>query len=145
MDGRGWRFFLSLMNWLHPSVARFPTIVIKHLIAWTLLGINNRHYDARTRLSGDNGDGVVADGNQRSWNTTHDRCLLLLMLRHACSYTLADQGADTQLIQERLSRPPQYPAHGALHRCQSGPLRAVIAIKTHVVFCKTFSYLSNIK
>lgn len=39
------------------------------------------------------------------------------MLRHACGYALADQGADTP-AHSRLSRPPQHPEHRALHRLQ---------------------------
>lgn len=34
---------------------------------------------------------------------------------------MADQGADTRLIQDYLDhRPPERPTHHALHRCQSG-------------------------
>ena len=43
---------------------------------------------------------AVAKGG---WNAVCDRCLLLLMLRHACGYALADQSADTWLIQDYLS------------------------------------------
>jgi len=54
-----------------------------------------------------------------------DRCLVLLMYRHglrlseACSLKLeqvdiADQGADTRLIDSRLSRPPEHSTHRPL-------------------------------
>ena len=36
------------------------------------------------------------------------------MLRHACGHTLANEGARHQ-SPAGLSRPPQHPAHGALH------------------------------
>ena len=41
------------------------------------------------------------------------------MLRHACGYALADQGADTRLIQDYLGA-SEHSAHGALYREQSG-------------------------
>ncbi len=43
-----------------------------------------------------------------------------------------------------LSRPPQHPTYRALHRRQSGSLRAVVAIKTHVVFYMSLRYIFNI-
>lgn len=42
------------------------------------------------------------------------------MLRHACDFALADQGADTRLIQDYLGS--QHPTHRPLYRHQSGPI-----------------------
>lgn len=40
------------------------------------------------------------------------------MVRHACGFALADQGADTRLI--RLFRTPEYATHRPVHRHQPG-------------------------
>jgi type 1 fimbriae regulatory protein FimB len=49
------------------------------------------------------------------------------MLRHACGYALADQGAGTD---SGLSGPSQHSTHSPLHREQSGPVREVVAMTT---------------
>ena len=49
------------------------------------------------------------------------------MLRHACGYALADQGADTRLIQG-LPRTPQHPAHRPVYGQQSGAIPAALAV-----------------
>lgn len=64
---------------------------------------------------------------ESSRTEARDRCLVLLMYRHgllvseACSLKLeqvdiADQGADTRLIDSRLSRPTEHSTHRSLHR-----------------------------
>ena len=37
------------------------------------------------------------------------------MLRHACGFVLADQGADTLLIQDYLSRTPEHSANTVIY------------------------------
>jgi type 1 fimbriae regulatory protein FimB len=44
----------------------------------------------------------LTEATKSSRNAARDRCFLLLMFRHACGFALADQGADTRLIQDYL-------------------------------------------
>jgi integrase len=46
------------------------------------------------------------------------------MLRHACGFALANKGHDTRA----LRRPPQHPAHGAIHRVVAGQVQGLLAI-----------------
>lgn len=61
----------------------------------------------RKHLTGREFDHLL-DAVKGSRNEARDRCLLLLMFRHglrvseACGFALADQGADTRLIQDYL-------------------------------------------
>jgi type 1 fimbriae regulatory protein FimB len=48
------------------------------------------------------------------------------MLRHACGYALADQGADTRLVQDYLGHCNS--AHGPLHGEQPGPVRKALVL-----------------
>ena len=50
------------------------------------------------------------------------------MLRHACGFALADQGADTRLIQDYLPGIARSNAYGEVHGHQSGPLRTALAV-----------------
>ena len=47
------------------------------------------------------------------------------MLRHACGFALANKGHPGP---PGLSRPPQYPAHGAIHRVVAGQVQGFLAI-----------------
>src|SRR6478609_7826133 len=47
------------------------------------------------------------------------------MLRHACGFTLANDGVDTRTIQG-LSRPQVDPAYGALHRAGTDSVQKLI-------------------
>ena len=47
------------------------------------------------------------------------------MLRHACGFALANKGHDTRALQ--AYRPPQHPAHGAIHRSGSPAMRYAVA------------------
>jgi hypothetical protein len=45
------------------------------------------------------------------------------MLRHACGFALANAGHDTR------AGPPQYPAHGPLHRTGAGSVQGFLAVE----------------
>lgn len=49
------------------------------------------------------------------------------MLLHGCGFALADQGADTRLIQDYLWA-SKHSAHGAVHGCESGQVRKVVEV-----------------
>jgi type 1 fimbriae regulatory protein FimB len=51
------------------------------------------------------------------------------MLRHACGFALADQGADTRLIQDYLGH-LEHSAHRQVHRDQSGKVREALALRS---------------
>jgi type 1 fimbriae regulatory protein FimE len=48
------------------------------------------------------------------------------MLRHGCGYALANAGHDTRAAS--VSRPQEYPAHGALYRAGAEPVQGLLAI-----------------
>ena len=48
------------------------------------------------------------------------------MLRHACGFALASKGHDTRALQ--AYRPPQHPAHGAIHRVVAGQVQGLLAL-----------------
>ena len=49
------------------------------------------------------------------------------MLRHACGFALANKGHDTRAL-PGLPRPPQHPAHGAIHRVVAGQVQGLLAL-----------------
>jgi site-specific recombinase XerD len=51
------------------------------------------------------------------------------MLRHVCGFALADQGADTRLIQDYLGH-LEHSAHRQVHRDQSGQVREALALRS---------------
>jgi site-specific recombinase XerD len=57
------------------------------------------------------------------------------MLRHACGYALADQGADTRLIQDYLGhRNIQHTVRYTCHGDQPGAVRAAVAVNASRIY-----------
>src|SRR5271166_1020524 len=97
--------------------------------------VNSRQNDKHAKKGKNGRSGTGADFGGEHWPgagrdqrpeaSYTSREVERLMLRHACGFALADQGADTRLIQDYLG-PPEHSAHRQVHGDQPGAVRKVV-------------------